>query len=164
MKSALQKLQQSKLPLYPVCQIKGYVMVKRFIHWQHWKEDEAKGPSDLACLLDTDMSFWVKHRNSWAVSKKYVIIAVLVEVWCMCVYISHLCLVPLEARIHQIPWNRSYRWFWATMWVSLKSDSSLRDTWMLGIKLDSFERQPVLLAAEPSSSVDSLLLKFWKTT
>ena len=36
----------------------------------------------------------------------------------MFVCAPHVCSVPMEVRGgHQIPWNWSYRWFWAAMWV-----------------------------------------------
>lgn len=46
---------------------------------------------------------------------------------CLYVCASQGCLVPSEARRYQIPWNWSYIWSWATMWMpGIKSKSTTR--------------------------------------
>ena len=64
-----------------------------------------------------------------------------VAILSVCIYVYLKCLVTVEARKgHQIPWNWSYRQSWAVLW-------------MLGTKLEFFERTASALTAEPPLSL-----------
>lgn len=58
---------------------------------------------------------------------------------CLSVCVLHALLVPREARREsQVPWNWSYRCFWATIWVLISSARALSSLSCWAINLEAF--------------------------